>query len=209
MLSPAIAVVNLTDLASFVFGGIVAFVEANKAYTRSLKRPDKSVILEACSTGWFGLFCLSLFLGSYPSGDANAPWCLWMHSLATFFGIVDARQIMIWWMNLSSFFICLCISQLPWAQVALSLKPALYLGGTSFAMFLVHPLILQSAGGHLFSILHKAGLGYDLAASTMGLTTLLLSLVVSHFWRTYVEIEGHLFVEKYLIKRADGLGLAK
>lgn len=62
-------------------------------------------------------------------------------------------------------------------------------------------LILRSAGGHMFSVLHEAGLGYDLAASIMGLTALVTSLLASHFWRTYVEIKAHLLVEKFLIMR--------
>ena len=210
LLSPAVAAVNSTDLASFVFGGIMAFVEANKAAAEADKTPETSIVQGARSAGWFCFFCFSLFLGSYPSGDANAPWCLWMHSLVSSLGIVNARHIMIWWMNVSSFLVCLGVSKLPWVQVALSLKPALYFGSTSFALFLVHPLILRSAGGHMFSVLQEAGLGYDLAASIMGLTALLTSLLASHFWRTYVEIKAHLLVEKYLIMRADaGPGLTK
>ena len=203
LLSPAVAAVNSTDLSSFVFGGIMAFVEANKAAVQSDNLMQTSLKQSVHYGAWFVMLLLSLFLGSYPSGDANAPWCLWMHALVKLFGISNPRHIMIWWMNVSSFFICLCISKLPWAQSVLSLRFVLYLGSTSFALFLVHPLILRSAGGHVFSVLHQAGLGYDSAALTMGLAALVLSLVASHFWRTYVEIKAHRLVEKYLIMRTD------
>ena len=209
LLSPAVAAINSTDLASFVFGGIMAFVEANKAVHKD-SVTSTSLQQSTRSAAWFCFLLFSLFLGSYPSGDANAPWCLWMHSLVNFIGISSDRQIMIWWMNVTSFLVCLGISKLPWAQTVLSFKPVLYLGSTSFALFLVHPLILRSAGGHIFSVLQQAGLGYDLAALSMGLIALVSSLVASHFWTSYVEIKAHRLVEKYLIMKADtGRSLAR
>lgn len=210
LLSPAVAAINSTDLASFVLGGVMAFVEANKAVANNDKLTQTSLQQRAHSLAWFCFLLFSLFVGSYPSGDANAAWCHRMHSFVQFMGISNNRHIMIWWMNVSSFLVCLCISKLCWAQKVISLKPFLYLGSTSFALFLVHPLILRSAGGHLFSVLRQAGLGYDSAALIMGLAALVLSLVASHFWTTYVEIKAHRLVERYLIMKVDnGPSLAK
>ena len=203
LLSPAVAAIESTDLASFAFGGVIAFVESNKAADDKNKATRSPLTQTIQSTGWCTFLGLSLFLGSYPSGDANAPWCLWMHSWVTSVGIVNDRQIMVWWMNVSSFLICLCISKLPGVQAALSVKPALYLGSTSFALFLVHPLILRSIGGHMFAWFDEAGLGYDLAALAMGSIALMMSVIASHFWRMYVEIKAHHLVETFLIMKPE------
>jgi len=86
----------------------------------------------------------------------------------------------------------------------LSLPCVTYLGKTSFALFLLHPLILRSLGGHLLSMFSQwHGLGYDIAALIMVAIVLVLSLIASHFWNIYVEGEAHKLVEKHLILESD------
>lgn len=203
LLSPAVASLGATDLAGFVFGGIVAFVEVNIAAAEPSTTPVYK--RTTCSAVWFALFILSLLLGSYPSGEANAPWCSWMYTLVrSVVGIENARQAMVWWMNVSAFLICICISHLPYVQNALSLPCVTYLGKTSFALFLLHPLILRSLGGHLLSMFSQwHGLGYDIAALIMVAIVLVLSLIASHFWNIYVEGKAHKLVEKHLILESD------
>lgn len=203
LLSPAVAQIGATDLAGFVFGGIISFVEINIAAADANKVPPARRLLQ--TLGWSVVFVFALFLGSYPSGDANAPWCSWMYMLARFVvGIENARQSMIWWMNVAAFMLALSISHLPLVQTVLSLKPLQYLGRTSFALFLLHPLILRSLGGHLFSVFNQwQGFGFDIAALCMVAIVLVLSLVASHFWSIYVEGKAHKLVEKYLIISAD------
>jgi len=203
LLSPAVASLGATDLAGFVFGGIVAFVEVNIAAAEPSTTPVYK--RTTCSAVWFALFILSLLLGSYPSGEANAPWCSWMYTLVrSVVGIENARQAMVWWMNVSAFLICICISHLPYVQNALSLPCVTYLGKTSFALFLLHPLILRSLGGHLLSMFRQwHGLGYDIAALIMVAIVLVLSLIASHFWNIYVEGKAHKLVEKHLILESD------
>ena len=119
-------------------------------------------------------------------------------------GIESTRTAMIWWKNVTSFLICLAISHLPFVQTVLSLQPLQYLGKTSFALFLLHPLILRSLGGYLFTLFNQdLGLGYDPAALLMVAVVLVLSLVASHFWFLYVEGKAHKLVEKHLILVAD------
>lgn len=210
LLSPAVASIGATDLAGFVFGGIIAFVEVNLAAKDLSKLSYLQTITR--SVLWSSLFVISLFLGSYPSGDANAPWCEWMYLLVRYVvGIESSRQAMVWWMNITAFMICLCISHLPYVQTVLSLPFITYLGKTSFALFLLHPLILRSLGGHLFSIFSQwNSIGYDIGALIMVGVVLVLSLVASHFWNIYVEGKAHKFVEKHMILEAgSGPGLAK
>ena len=203
LLSPAVASIGATDLAGFVFGGLVALAEVDFAAAK----PSTTPLLKRTTryAAWFAVLILSLLLGSYPSGEANAPWCSWMYTLVrSVMGIENARQAMVWWMNVSAILICICVSHLPYVQIALSLPCVLYLGRTSFALFLLHPLILRSLGGHLFSMLsHWHGIGYDIAVLIMAAIVMVLSLIASHFWNIYVEGKAHKFVEKHLILESD------
>lgn len=199
LMTPTVAQIGATDLAGFVFGGIIANMEVNLAKTETTKQSSPWWLLH--SLGWTGMFIFSLFLGSYPSGDANAPWCEWMYMIARYIvGIESPRLAMIWWMNIAAFLICVGIVHLPLVQRVLSLQPLQYLGKTSFALFLLHPLILRSLGGHLFSLFNQwQGFGYDLAALLMVAVVLVFSLVASHLWFLYVEGKAHKLVEKHLI----------
>ena len=174
-------------------------MEVNFAHEEDNNQPSSGRLLHYL--GWSVMFVFSLFLGSYPSGDANAPWCEWMYMIARYVvGIESPRLAMIWWMNIAAFLICIGIVHLSFVQKLLSLQPLQYLGKTSFALFLLHPLILRSLGGHLFSVFNQwQGLGYDVAALLMVAIVLVFSLIASHLWFIYVEGKAHKLVERYLI----------
>ena len=199
LMTPKVAEIGATDLAGFVFGGIIANMEVNMSQEEDGKPSSSWRLLHYLA--WSMMFVFSLFLGSYPSGDANAPWCEWMYMIVRYIvGIESPRLVMIWWMNIASFLICIGIVHLPFVQSLLSLQPLQYLGKTSFALFLLHPLILRSLGGHLFSVFNQwHGLGYDVAALLMVTVVLEISLVASHIWLLYVEGKAHKLVEQYLI----------
>lgn len=199
LMTPTVAEIGATDLAGFVFGGIIANMEVNLGHEEDSKQSSSRGLLHYL--GWSVMFVFSLFLGSYPSGDANAPWCEWMYMIAQYVvGIESPRLAMIWWMNIAAFLICIGIVHLSFVQTLLSLQPLQYLGKTSFALFLLHPLILRSLGGHLFSVFNEwQGLGYDVAALLMVAVVLVFSLIASHIWFLYVEGKAHKLVEKYLI----------
>ena len=203
LMTPSVSQIGATDLAGFVFGGIIANMEINIgiAHDNQQDKAHSSSWQLLHQLGWSALFVFFLFLGSYPSGDANAPWCEWMYMIARYVvGIESPRLAMIWWMNVAAFLICIGIVHLPLVQKLLSLQFLQYLGKTSFALFLLHPLILRSLGGHLFSIFNQwQGFGYDVAALVMVAVVLVFSLVASHAWFLYVEGRAHKLVERYLI----------
>lgn len=198
LMTSKVADIGATDLAGFVFGGIIANMEVDIA-SADVTRQSRWALLQSLT--WSAMFIFSLFLGSYPSGDANAPWCEWMYMVARYMvGIESPRQAMIWWMNIAAFLICVGIVHLPLVQNLLSVHPLLYLGKTSFALFLLHPLILRSLGGHLFSFFNSwQALGYDVAALLMVAVVLGVSLLASHFWLIYVEGKAHKLVEQHMI----------
>ena len=123
-------------------------------------------------------------------------------------GIANPRQIMIWWLNIAAFLICLCICHLPLVQRLLGLPFLQYLGRTSFAFFLLHPLILRSLGAHTLTFFH-AEPGFDAAQGSYASPALMtvvivlpLALFASHYWSIYVEGKLHALVERHLILKA-------
>lgn len=208
LLTPTVARLQFarggTDLAGFVFGGVIAFTMLK----RTSDQEQTSTTVQSSWTTWFpsslmwSMFLIaSLFLGSYPHGRPDAPWCLWLFSFGRFVLNIDTpRQIMIWWLNVAAFLICLCICKLPTVQYALGLGPLQYLGKTSFAFFLLHPLILRSLGGYTLTWFDAIpGVNLDVSALMTIFVTLPLSLLASHYWSIYVENKLHALVEKHLI----------
>ena len=115
-------------------------------------------------------------------------------------GLATPRQVMIWWLNIAAFLICLCICYLPMVQHVLGWGPLQYLGKTSFAFFLLHPLILRSVGGHSLTWFDALpGVSIDVSALLTMSITLPLALLASHYWSIYVEGNLHALVEKHLI----------
>jgi len=83
--------------------------------------------------------------------------------------------------------IMLIAVSIPGVQKFLSVRPLVWLGSLSFAIYLTHTLVLYSLGTWLFTRLWDAKLGIYVSSGVSGLAVILTTLVVAVFWKKYID----------------------
>lgn len=86
----------------------------------------------------------------------------------------------------ASVIILIAIS-IPGVQKFLSVKPLVWLGSLSFAIYLIHTLVLYSLGTWLFTQLWDARLGIYYSAGISSVVVVAVTLLVAIFWKKYID----------------------
>lgn len=119
---------------------------------------------------FFHLFVLALYLGGVPSFDtpdtdrvallAKSPGWVWLSYLKPQ-AVFDAKWFYLFW---AAFFVVASVPRLPWLKYFFESRFCQYLGRVSFALYLVHGIVIWTIGDRLYALVglarsaHKDGI---------------------------------------------------
>ena len=140
------------------------------------------------------LLALGLLLGSFPSNDnimhtfyARTPDFIMFYFTSIWFHIVGA------------FFVVLSFVLSPRLQHFISLRLFRFLGYISFALYLLHPIVIGSVTSYFFLVFHNR-LGYNHTVLYLFFFTIAVSIVLSWLLTKYIDSTGIKYA-KYVYER--------
>lgn len=162
---------------SFVLGTVLAYVSVR--CPEWLQKIEQSVLLKITSV-FFLLF--GLFLGGYPSG-VEAPANLYHYLNHLPAGITPYK----FYHLVGAFLVVAGVLCLPFVQKGLSVKPILFLGDISFAIYLLNLPLIFSLSSCL--LLQMAGNieNYLLCSSIIFVLSTILLILLSYLFNRFVE----------------------
>lgn len=151
---------------------------------------------------WVPLVALSIFLASCPVGTLDGT--LFHHAqglLPSGMSVTTTAHM------LGALGIVAAILYTPTLQGFLAMKPMLYLGKTSFALYLTHFFIIGSLSSYLFAIL-APGIGYRTAFIITLIPSAILIGLVAHWFTRFVDgpairLSGKLYRAMFRAKTAS------
>ena len=181
-----------TYYLAFILGMLLSDVMAHKQMILS-KFNNKKILLTA-------FLLLGLFLGSFPIGrDAEGT----MYAFMNFSWLSDPAIL---YHVLGAFFLMIVLLESKRMQKFFSYKYILFLGEISFAMYLMHFIILGSFSSFVFLKLHDI-MAYPYAVVLSFLVSLPVILFVSYIVYKYVDKKSvnfsHLLYEKLFVHNDD------
>lgn len=173
----ALILLHLDSLyLSFVLGTSLAYITAR--YDAILERIRQSVLWRIIAA-----LCLftGLFLGGYPSGVVPENIYRYLNHLPSTLTPYKIYHI------IGAFLLVLAVLCLPLIQRALSLRPMLFLGDISFAVYLLNlPLIFSFSSGMLLWIIRYTD-QYIFSSFLIFLSSAALLVLCSFLFHHYVE----------------------
>ena len=172
----ALIALSSTYYLGFIIGLIFADLKHNTKFLEWFRSVMNKTYLTV-------LFLLALILASIPQ-----PWTQ-VSDLLHIFSVPSIEPMTS--TNIAHYIaasiIMLIAISIPGVQRILSVRPLVWLGSLSFAIYLTHTLVLYSIGTWLFGRLWDAKVGIYYASGISGLVVVILTLVVSVFWKKYVD----------------------
>lgn len=131
----------------------------------------------------FFLLLLGLFIGGYPSGIVPTNYYRFLNHLPASLTPTNFYHM------IGAFFVISAIVFLPQIQKILSVKPILFLGDVSFAVYLFNlPFIFSFSSAMLLWLSTTAiGPNYQLCAAIIFISSGILLLLLSYLFHRYVE----------------------
>lgn len=99
---------------------------------------------------------------------------------------VDDTYMFRMWQFFGAFLLLVLIVISVRLQNILNHRFLVFLGGVSFAVYLVHFLVLYSAG-HFVYVLSRESLGITSSAVVAGTVTVIITLLISIYWKRYID----------------------
>lgn len=172
----ALIFLNHSYYACFIIGAILADAITNTTLISWLRARAHPIYAYAALVG-------VVVLASFPYPDQGA-YGARFHMLAIpGMDPVQAFQI---WHFIAAAILLLIILVRREIQNVLNMRPLVFIGGISFALYLTHYLILHSLGDSLF-VAMSTHVGVGRAAAVAVVATVTVTLVVSIFWKKYVD----------------------
>jgi len=175
-----------TYYLAFILGVILSDIVAHKDGLMS--KLDRSKILRT------GLLLVGVFLGSYPSTGRDVAGTTYAFLNSTFF-----NEPAIFYHALGAFLVILVLFDSKRMQRIFSFRPFVFLGEISFAMYLLHFIILGSFTSFIFLQL-APHLSYSYAVLSASGLSIGLILIVSYIMATYVDRRA-VYLSKLLYER--------
>ena len=168
----AIILLSQTYYVAFIIGMAMAdAIHNTKALEYSKKILNKGYVL-------LGIAVVLVLASAEPSMSASGPLSLQ--------GVDLQSTMRLWHCLAAALFLWLAICS-PGLQKFLSFKPFVVLGSLSFAVYLLHYLVLFSLGAWVFVSLWHAGSGLGLSALVAGLAVIIVTFLAAIIWKRYVD----------------------
>jgi len=163
---------------SFLFG-----ISLNYTERWLQQRPSKAVIIPG-----FLLLILALVLGSSPSNNSlqGTVFEHLGHTLLEYIG---------WFHPVGAYLLILAFMCVPLLQHIVNIRPFRFLGYISFALYLLHPLLLGSWSSWLFLLIHDH-FRYSISVAIVFCTTVILLLPISWLIAKYIDQFGIHFAKR-------------
>lgn len=144
-----------------------------------LRMPRLQVSENSKRVGWWVLFIIGCYIGSWPAWDTeNSPLYSWMVGL-TPFGFLPADRL---WTGIGATMVLLAISRITALRNFFSYSLIQYLGKISFSLYLVHFWIVQGFGEWVYFEVWSITGTQNMLAATFGFVVAYLVLLTVTVW---------------------------
>lgn len=189
----AIILLSQTYFMPFIVGMALAdAVQNTKLLEYSKKILNRGFIV-------FGIITV-LVLASIPT-----PSIAVIGDLSQMFSLtgIDGLSSLKWWHVIGATLALWLVLSVPRLQQILSFRPFVWLGSISFAMYLLHYLILYSLGAVLFVWLWNSDAGLLVSAGISSLAVVVVTFGASELWKRYIDdtsVKASRLVAKYILR---------